>query len=181
MPTRVSRTSAAVSALVAILLTTMPSIASACAACGCGDVAVSSMGIPDTDKGGTVVGIQASDKSDVIGGETTNDARAQAVVIYSALPNLQLNVVAPYVNHGIGNKSVSALGDIDVGATVAVWRQSGLSAGQSFMLRAGVTLPTGQHEGRNLDLMTGFGATSTTLGAAWFGHLKAWRFYSSAS
>lgn len=170
------------SATATILLTASPS-ARACAACGCGDPSVSEIGIPDTDAGGAIAGVAFDARRDSIGGRTTTDTHTAAVGIWTLTPDLQLYFRAPFMTRDVDGHALSGIADADVGSFVVLFRERGISRGQSVTLQAQLTLPTGNDHGvgRDIDYVTGNGAAVGQFGLGWFGHYRAWRGYASAA
>ena len=171
-------------ALTAVLA---PAGARACSACACGDPVASAIGIPDAVPGRGFLGVGSRGERRRSGFDTHTDLelslrggwtgdRSRVLV---EVPWVRKSVSRPGP-HGTRTEQAEGLGDAEATGMFVLARRGNYAVGQSVHALATVSFETGRRRpGRSEDLQPGNGAPSVALGAGWFGHRKADRFYAS--
>jgi hypothetical protein len=169
--------------------------AAACAACGCGDPTLTTLGTEQPFAGRLRASLTAQLRTDEVGtpGEdelALREARFDAALAWAPHERLFLVLTVPtlwrrieYVN--LASQSTFGLGDAELRAKGFVWRDQPFSPNHLVSLTAGVKLPTAPEqkapdgEPLPIELQPGTGSFDPLAGASYSAFAGDWSFYAS--
>jgi hypothetical protein len=182
--------------LLAAAATLAPRVASACAACGCGDPTLTVMGAELPFSGRKRVATEVSTQSismgrDGIDAERVTDIRVDTSLSWAPRRWLTISATLPVIHRqvdyvNLGHDTIVGAGDLDLRAKVVVWRDRRFAPRTLLSVIGGAQLPTGPLE-KNMtgmplmyDVQTSTGAVTPLAGVAAAHFFDRWSLYASA-
>jgi hypothetical protein len=169
----------------------------ACAACGCGDPTLTSMGTEKPLQNRVRVSLEGRQRTDAIGRPSADELRLveqridlqaawaphQRVFLALTLPVLRRSV--RYVN--LATEEQSGLGDVVAEARVFLWQDRAFAPTKLISVLGGLKLPTSPqatdatHAALPLELQPGTGSFDPIVGVAYATFSPPWSTYASAT
>ncbi len=185
----------AVALLLGSLGLSVARTAAACAACGCGDPTLTTLGTEQPFAGRLRASLTAQLRTDEVGTPREDqlklrELRFDASLAWAPHERLFLVLTVPtlwrrveYVN--LARETTFGLGDAEVRAKGFVWRDQPFSPNHLVSLTAGVKLPTApeqkdqQGEPLPIELQPGTGSFDPLVGASYAFFAGSWSYYAS--
>lgn len=179
-----------------VLALAVPSKASACASCGCGDPTLTSMGVEQPFlgrlRGATLLRYWGENSGGHHGtpGESLRELRLDVSASYAPLSWLQLAVTLPLHARELSGgvlepQRALSPGDVELGARFLVWQNREFSPEHLVSALVGVKLPTAPRQQDasgelwDADAQVGSGSVDPRVGAAYAFFAAPWSLYTS--